>query len=530
MPSHTTQPSLPLSFSSFKGSKVCVLCAFVLFLCVFVWATPSFASNYRQVVKMLEQNAASSHTPPAVSQSAPPKGVVIKPVQGIIARTAQQAQGLIQAKTAPQPTVQAGMPSSTVASAAPLPQGGMSARAVSFNASTGALQVNLIPQILPKADASINAFAVGFPATSTYTAQSAFVADTLDANLHSTADASGAALQGAAEVAAVAGVSAMTMQASLLSSKVVVQRALEHGTWFQTGMNTSSSTTGSGTLGQGFALWLAPLYAWNTAQGFQSNGFESGYESSFGGAILGADYTLNDTLRVGIAGQVGRGYTHSDGDFSPTDTALNYWGLSLYGGYYAQGFGLVTDANYTHMTSQIDQNHISSRGLGNTQADVSSSALSAGLTAQYSMRFGNVEIMPHVGVRYMASTVHAHDVINSGSTLFSVDEDTQHVWYIPAGVRVGAFIELEKGWYINPNLDAGVLWATGELESQTVAHMSGVPTNISLAMKNVDSLAFQGGLGLELGNADMQFSLQYTVLASEHQTGHMLFSSMRYAF
>ena len=46
----------------------------------------------------------------------------------------------------------------------------------------------------------------------------------------------------------------------------------------------------------------------------------------------------------------------------------------------------------------------------------------------------------------------------------------------------------------------------------------------------MDYLTWQGGVGLEMGNDNLSFGVNYTLQAGQHTTGHGGFGSFRYEF
>ncbi len=93
------------------------------------------------------------------------------------------------------------------------------------------------------------------------------------------------------------------------------------------------------------------------------------------------------------------GYAKSSGDFNSTDSSFNFWGVSLYGGWVYDNFGLSADVGYTGNYNKVEQDMPASMQMRDLRADVTSHAWNTGLKAEYKFNAGALDIIPHVGVR-----------------------------------------------------------------------------------------------------------------------------------
>ena len=290
----------------------------------------------------------------------------------------------------------------------------------------------------------------------------------------------------------------------------------------------SGLSAGDG-LKNGLGVWIMPLYQSNNVWGMKAENFKTGYNSNLGGIALGADYTINDMFRFGTAFNVGAGYAQSNGDFNSTDNRFNFWGVSLYGGWVYNNFGLSADVGYTGNYSKVEQDMPASMQMSDLKADVTSHAWNTGLKAEYKFNAGALDIIPHVGVRYLGLVTDGYDV-KSGGTVFEVDESTQSIWTFPVGVSFAKTFETENGWQFKPQLDLGVIPAAGDVKARSKARIPGVDSQAEMKMQVLDYATFDGGLGFELGKGDFTLGLNYNLQASEHRTGHGVFGSLRYEF
>ena len=353
-------------------------------------------------------------------------------------------------------------------------------------------------------------------------------------------DKAAATIEGAAQIAPVGAVQASTMNVANVASGAALNRtslALPRTDSHRTvalhqdadGVSLSGMSAGDG-MKNGLGLWLMPLYQTNHVWGMESGNFEGGYHSSLGGIALGADYTVNDMFRFGAAFNIGAGYAQSSGDFNSTDNRFNFWGVSLYGGWVYNNFGLTADVGYTSNYNKLQQDLPASMQMRDLKADVTSHAWNTGLKAEYKFNAGVLDIIPHVGVRYMGLVTDKHDVTSSGDTVFEVDRSVQSIWTFPLGVTLAANLESANGWTFKPQLDLGVIPATGDVKARSKVRIPGVDSSAEMKMQVVDYLTFDGGAGFELAKGDFSVGLNYNLQASQHRTGHGVFGTLRYEF
>ena len=370
-----------------------------------------------------------------------------------------------------------------------------------------------------------------------------FISRAVSDNYIGTTDSSHAAatIEGAAQLAAVGAVQGSTLSAATAASGAVTTRtsmALPRADRSQAvavrqdtdgSLSLDSGLSAGDGLKNGLGVWIMPLYQSNNVWGMKAENFKSGYNSNLGGIALGADYTINDMFRFGAAFNVGAGYAKSSGDFNSTDNRFNFWGVNLYGGWVYDNFGLSADVGYTGNYSKVEQDMPASMQMRDLKADVTSHAWNTGLKAEYKFNAGAVDIIPHVGVRYLGLVTDGYDV-KSGGTVFEVDGNTQSIWTFPVGVSFAKAFETESGWQFKPQLDLGVIPAAGDVKARSKARVPGVDSQAEMKMQVVDYATFDGGLGFELGKGDFTLGLNYNLQASEHHTGHGVFGSLRYEF
>ena len=281
----------------------------------------------------------------------------------------------------------------------------------------------------------------------------------------------------------------------------------------------------------GFALWIAPLWQSQHGWGMDADSMDYGFNGNLGGVSLGADYTFENAIRAGITFNIGGGYAESSGgDLSSTDNRMNFWGLGAYAGWNYENFGVMADVSYTSTWNDLKQDVDSRMGMGDLEADVQATAISAGLRAEYLLQTSAMDIIPHIGVRYMSLNTWGYDVEANGGTVLEGDSLHQDIWTFPIGVTFTKDFALDSGWNFKPSLDFTVIPAAGDIKAKHDVHFTGLPGTYEVETQMMDYLTWQGGVGLELANDNMSIGVNYTLQAGQHTTGHGVFGSFRYEF
>lgn len=344
-------------------------------------------------------------------------------------------------------------------------------------------------------------------------------------------EAAAATIESAARIAFAGAVPQMTKMASDAGTNAVVNRL-----GFADPADGAQAMDADGKIVDrnttGFALWIAPLWQSQHGWGMDADSMDYGFNGNLGGVSLGADYTFENAIRAGITFNIGGGYAESSGgDLSSTDNRMSFWGLGAYAGWNYENFGLMADVSYTSTWNQLKQDLDSRLGMGNElEADVQATAISAGLRAEYLLQTSALDIIPHIGVRYMSLNTWGFDAESNGGTVLEGDGFHQDIWTFPIGVTFTRDFTLDNGWSFKPSLDFSVIPAAGDIKAKQDVAFTGLPGTYEVETQMMDYLTWQGGVGLEVGNDTMSFGVNYTLQAGQHTTGHGVFGSFRYEF
>lgn len=348
--------------------------------------------------------------------------------------------------------------------------------------------------------------------------------------LGSDKDAAAATIESAARIAFAGAVPQMTKMASDAGTNAVVNRlGFANPADGAQAMDAEGKIVDRNTTG--FALWIAPLWQSQHGWGMDADSMDYGFNGNLGGVSLGADYTFENAIRAGITFNIGGGYAESSGgDLNSTENRMSFWGLGAYAGWNYENFGLMADVSYTSTWNDLKQDMDSRMGMGDLEADVQASAISAGLRAEYLLQTSALDIIPHIGVRYMSLNTWGFDAESNGGTVLEGDGFHQDIWTFPVGVTFTKDFTLDSGWSFKPSIDFSVIPAAGDIKAKQDVAFTGLPGSYEVETQMMDYLTWQGGVGLEMGNDTMSFGVNYTLQAGQHTTGHGVFGSFRYEF
>ena len=343
-------------------------------------------------------------------------------------------------------------------------------------------------------------------------------------------DAAAATIESAARIAFAGAVPQMTKMASDAGTNAVVNRlGFANPADGAQAMDAEGKIVDRNTTG--FALWIAPLWQSQHGWGMEAGNLDYGFNGNLGGVSLGADYTFENAIRAGITFNIGGGYAESSGgDLNSTENRMSFWGLGAYAGWNYENFGLMADVSYTSTWNDLKQDMDSRMGMGDLEADVQASAISAGLRAEYKLETSVLDVIPHIGVRYMSLNTWGFDAESNGGTVLEGDGFHQDIWTFPVGVTFTKDFTLDSGWSFKPSVDFSVIPAAGDIKAKQDVAFTGLPGSYEVETQMMDYLTWQGGVGLEMGNDTMSFGVNYTLQAGQHTTGHGVFGSFRYEF
>ena len=279
----------------------------------------------------------------------------------------------------------------------------------------------------------------------------------------------------------------------------------------------SISATGSQTKG---GVWLTPMYKSVDADGFNAEGASYGADVDLAGVAFGTD-TVKGNMRFGAVFNIGSGDADGKGNGNGLKDEFDYYGFGVYS---AMGFGnlaLIGDASMTVISHEVE-------GLG-LKGEADTTAVTMGLTGQYTVATPAVDVTPHLGARFIRLNTDSYDLVGEKGVVANTEFDVQNVFSIPVGVTLSkAFVT--GGWSLAPSADLTVAFNTGDTEAKSNTRFTGINKNIGLNTEVLDEVTYGVtlGLGAQYGAFGTSFGINYT--GSENTDSFGVNAQARYMF
>ena len=279
----------------------------------------------------------------------------------------------------------------------------------------------------------------------------------------------------------------------------------------------SISATGSQTKG---GVWLTPMYKSVDADGFNAEGASYGADVDLAGVAFGTD-TVKGNMRFGAVFNIGSGDADGKGNGNGLKDEFDYYGFGVYS---AMGFGnlaLIGDASMTVISHEVE-------GLG-LKGEADTTAVTMGLTGQYTVATPAVDVTPHLGARFIRLNTDSYDLVGEKGVVANTEFDVQNVFSIPVGVTLSkAFVT--GGWALAPSADLTIAFNTGDTEAKSNTRFTGINKNIGLNTEVLDEVTYglTVGLGAQYGAFGTSFGINYT--GSENTDSFGVNAQARYMF
>ena len=293
------------------------------------------------------------------------------------------------------------------------------------------------------------------------------------------------------------------------------------------GMGQQAGTMTIANNGQGSGLWVTPVYKSHESDGFDADGLGYGSDITLYGVALGGDVTLANGVRVGAMFNVGSGDADGQGAASVVSNDFDYFGGSIYAGYAIDNFSIVGDISYTTIDSDVEAN----TAAGKTSTSFDTSALSVGVTGQYSLKVAEMDVTPHAGMRFTRIDMDDYSIESAEfGEVGQYNASSANVFSIPVGVTISKEYVTDT-WTVKPSFD---LTLTGNFGDDTVdgtVSWTGVSNyDVSTKAEFVDNFTYGAAVGIaaKTGNFGLGLGLNYTGSSNTDEFG--VNANARYMF
>ena len=279
----------------------------------------------------------------------------------------------------------------------------------------------------------------------------------------------------------------------------------------------SIAATGSQANG---GVWLTPIYKSVDSDGFNAEGASYGSDVDLSGVAFGAD-TVNGNMRFGAVFNIGSGDAEGKGNGNGLKDEFDYYGFGIYSAMGFGNFALVGDASMTVISHEVEGHGL--KGKADT------TAVTMGVTGQYTVATPAVDVTPHLGVRFIRLNTDSYDLTSANGVVGTTDFDVQNVFSVPLGVTLSkAFVA--GGWSLAPSADLTIAFNTGDTEANSTTRFTGINKNLDLTAEVLDEVQYglTVGLGAQYGAFGTSFGINYT--GSENTDAFGVNAQCRYMF
>ncbi|WP_027939962.1 autotransporter outer membrane beta-barrel domain-containing protein [Anaerobiospirillum succiniciproducens] len=269
----------------------------------------------------------------------------------------------------------------------------------------------------------------------------------------------------------------------------------------------SIAATGSQANG---GVWLTPMYKSMDSDGFNAEGASYGSDVDLSGVAFGAD-TVNGNMRFGAVFNIGSGDAEGKGNGNGLKDEFDYYGFGIYSAMGFGNFALVGDASMTVISHDVEGHGL--KGKADT------TAVTMGVTGQYSIATPVVDVTPHLGARFIRLNTDSYDLISAKGVVATTDFDVQNVFSVPVGVTLSKGF-VAGGWTLAPSADLTVAFNTGDTEAKSQTTFTGVK-GINLSTEVLDEVQYgvNLGLGTQYGAFGTSFGINYTGSSNTNSFG-----------
>lgn len=244
--------------------------------------------------------------------------------------------------------------------------------------------------------------------------------------------------------------------------------------------------------------------------------------TDYDGAIVGVDFKKDGKFQSGIAFHYGSG----DGDGLISRNDYDAWGFTLYGSIKDEEAhtNLMADVGYVTSDNDIDGT-VNGKSMS---ADRDVDAWTIGLRGEKEYVFGQNQLVPYVGLRYMSVNPARYSVYYDGQKAFNADADNQNLWLLPIGVSFRNETKTAGGWRITPKLDLSYIWAFGDTDTDMTLDMGGVGSGLYYDV--MDDNSWLASLGVEATKDVWSFGVGYGYQKGDDTKNKTWFVNASYAF
>ncbi|MCD8339574.1 MAG: hypothetical protein LUC43_05160 [Burkholderiales bacterium] len=257
---------------------------------------------------------------------------------------------------------------------------------------------------------------------------------------------------------------------------------------------------------KGTNFWIDVMGKHQRSRHLSATGlFGLGYSATSFGFILGLDQRLGTyPAIVGGAFSFDSGNLKSREDVLSTKNKYQSYGLHLYANWTpSDKLNLIGSFHWLHNNSDINQK-VGSEPYFNAQATLHTDLFALGLRAETAVKVSVIDLIPHLGARYLFGNNSGYATKLNGQTLWTTSSKPINTLQIPVGFAVRGIIATASGWRITPNLDVSVIPQIGSSRQRaTLSNHNGITDNLDGQFSGKFGASAKVGLRAETTNTSI---------------------------
>lgn len=276
-------------------------------------------------------------------------------------------------------------------------------------------------------------------------------------------------------------------------------------------------------------IWADALYAHaDTENNHVAGNVKADSSVSSGGFMFGADIVnAEQGLRYGASLSFQRSESKTDNLSAKTKNEADTYGVNAYAAYTVDNINFIGNVGYAHAKSDIEQS-LDVTNMGKAQADVKANVYTAGLRAEAMFGTGDVQLIPHLGVRLTHIDQNGYRATVNGATAFNYDAEKNTLVETPLGVTLRAHSE-QGDWKVKNVIDLSIIPTFGDKDTNTKVSAMGATDTFTTTF--ADDVKGEARWSIEATKGNFSVGAEYGFGASRTtKAEHTVGVKARYAF
>lgn len=243
--------------------------------------------------------------------------------------------------------------------------------------------------------------------------------------------------------------------------------------------------------------WVKYSHTKDNVHGLPLAGMDANYKNTYNGIVIGYDFTPKNSFHSGFAFSYGDGNTGA----SLEHNTYSFWGGTYYGGIKNGQNQLLFDMGYSQTKHDV-------KGLVNVspRTDI----LTAGISDEYRYHKGNIDVVPHIGLRYLRINTPSYNGTIDGNPSFHYDPNTKNLYTLPIGIGFTSSHNEKNGWKLKVNGDFSYINILGSRTNHMSVSVPDVNAFDNISYDTTEKGFFLGHIGVQAEKDNISYGLGYS--------------------